>query len=44
MEKGHKILCIGDLILDRYVHGEIDRISPEGSIPILRIGEKNIMF
>lgn len=40
MEKGHKILCIGDLILDRYVHGEIDRISPEAPIPILRIGEK----
>jgi D-beta-D-heptose 7-phosphate kinase/D-beta-D-heptose 1-phosphate adenosyltransferase len=28
------ILCIGDLIIDKYVYGRIDRISPEAPIPI----------
>ena len=36
-----KILCIGDLILDRYIHGDIERISPEAPIPILKIGKKD---
>ncbi len=31
-----RILVLGDLILDRYVSGEVDRISPEAPIPILR--------
>ena len=31
------VLVVGDLILDRYVWGEAQRISPEGPIPILRV-------
>lgn len=31
-----KIACIGDLMLDRYVYGEVSRISPEAPIPVLR--------
>jgi len=35
---GHpRILVVGDLVLDRYVWGEAERISPEGPIPILRV-------
>jgi len=30
-----RILIVGDLILDRYVSGEVSRISPEAPIPIL---------
>jgi len=30
------VLIIGDLILDRYVMGEVARISPEAPIPVLR--------
>ena len=30
-----RILIVGDLILDRYVVGEVDRISPEAPIPVL---------
>jgi D-beta-D-heptose 7-phosphate kinase/D-beta-D-heptose 1-phosphate adenosyltransferase len=30
------ILCIGDTILDRFVSGEVSRISPEAPIPILQ--------
>ncbi len=32
---GHRILCIGDLMLDRYVYGQVDRISPEAPIPVI---------
>ncbi len=31
-----RILVVGDLILDRYVSGDVDRISPEAPIPVLR--------
>jgi len=41
MKESEKILCIGDLILDHYVHGDIDRISPEAPIPILKANDKN---
>lgn len=30
-----KVLIIGDLIIDRYVIGEVSRISPEAPIPVL---------
>jgi D-beta-D-heptose 7-phosphate kinase/D-beta-D-heptose 1-phosphate adenosyltransferase len=33
---GHpRVVVIGDLILDRYVTGEVERISPEAPIPVL---------
>lgn len=31
-----KLACIGDLMLDRFVYGEVSRISPEAPIPVLR--------
>lgn len=31
-----KILCIGDIILDSYVNGDVERISPEAPIPIFK--------
>lgn len=30
------LACVGDLMLDRYVYGEVSRISPEAPIPVLR--------
>ncbi len=33
---GHRVLCVGDLMLDRYVYGQVERISPEAPIPVLR--------
>jgi D-beta-D-heptose 7-phosphate kinase/D-beta-D-heptose 1-phosphate adenosyltransferase len=32
---GHRILCVGDVMLDRYVYGQVERISPEAPIPVL---------
>lgn len=33
---GVTVLVLGDVMLDRYVHGEVRRISPEAPIPVLR--------
>jgi D-beta-D-heptose 7-phosphate kinase/D-beta-D-heptose 1-phosphate adenosyltransferase len=35
--KSVHILCVGDLMLDCFVYGHVDRISPEAPIPVLRI-------
>ena len=35
-----KILVIGDLMLDRYVIGEVERISPEAPVPVLRHAQR----
>lgn len=35
-----RILCVGDIMLDRFVRGTISRISPEAPIPILHIKEE----
>jgi rfaE bifunctional protein kinase chain/domain len=33
---GKRVLVAGDLMLDRYWQGEVDRISPEAPVPIVR--------
>jgi len=33
------ILVVGDLMLDRYWHGDTSRISPEAPVPVVRVGE-----
>jgi D-beta-D-heptose 7-phosphate kinase/D-beta-D-heptose 1-phosphate adenosyltransferase len=34
--RGLRILVVGDLMLDRYIVGDVDRISPEAPVPVLR--------
>ncbi len=34
-----RVLCVGDLMLDQYVHGDVERVSPEAPIPVLRVRE-----
>jgi D-glycero-beta-D-manno-heptose-7-phosphate kinase len=31
----YKVLVLGDLMLDRYLHGDVSRISPEAPVPVL---------
>ncbi|MAH84425.1 MAG: bifunctional heptose 7-phosphate kinase/heptose 1-phosphate adenyltransferase [Rhodospirillaceae bacterium TMED8] len=31
------VLCVGDVMLDRYVSGNVERISPEAPVPVLQI-------
>jgi rfaE bifunctional protein kinase chain/domain len=33
--KGHHILIVGDVMIDRYLSGEVSRISPEAPVPVL---------
>lgn len=35
-----KILVIGDVMLDRYWFGEVDRISPEAPVPVVRVARR----
>ncbi len=39
-----RILCIGDLMLDRFVQGTVDRISPEAPVPVFRWGAERTML
>ncbi len=34
--KNCSIAVIGDLMLDRYLHGDVDRISPEAPVPVVQ--------
>jgi D-beta-D-heptose 7-phosphate kinase / D-beta-D-heptose 1-phosphate adenosyltransferase len=35
--EGAHVLCIGDAMLDHYIYGEVERVSPEAPIPVLRV-------
>ncbi|MEW5852579.1 MAG: D-glycero-beta-D-manno-heptose 1-phosphate adenylyltransferase [Myxococcota bacterium] len=38
---GHpRIVLVGDVMLDRYSFGEVQRISPEAPVPVLRVGKE----
>lgn len=38
-----RVVCIGDVMLDRFVYGAIDRISPEAPIPVLSVEREKHM-
>lgn len=38
------VLCAGDVMLDRFVSGSVDRISPEAPIPVMRIERETSML
>lgn len=40
---GTRVLVVGDLMLDRFIGGEVERISPEAPIPVLRVTEETHM-
>ncbi len=37
---GQRVLVVGDWMLDRYVYGDAERVSPEAPVPVLRIVER----
>ena len=39
-----RVLCIGDLMLDRLVYGVVERTSPEAPIPVLRMEKEHVML
>ena len=38
------VLCIGDLMLDRFVYGTVERVSPEAPIPVVRVEQEETML
>jgi len=38
--KNKHILIIGDIMLDLYVYGEVNRISPEAPVPVVKINKE----
>lgn len=39
-----RVLCIGDVMLDRFVSGTVERISPEAPVPVLRVDDETSML
>jgi len=39
-----KILVVGDLMLDRFIYGKVERVSPEAPIPIVKLQKEKKML
>jgi D-beta-D-heptose 7-phosphate kinase/D-beta-D-heptose 1-phosphate adenosyltransferase len=39
---GCRMLVVGDLMLDRYLIGDVARISPEAPVPVVRLGRETV--
>lgn len=39
-----RVLCLGDVMLDRFIYGGIERISPEAPIPVLLVEREKHML
>lgn len=42
--RNKKVLCIGDVILDSFVYGDVSRISPEAPVPVFNFRKENKML
>ncbi len=43
LSRGH-VVCVGDIMLDRFVYGAVERISPEAPIPVVRVERTTAML
>lgn len=41
---GARVLCVGDVMLDVFVYGSVDRVSPEAPIAVLAIERESAML
>lgn len=41
---GRRVVCVGDVMVDRFVYGEVSRISPEAPIPVLTRSRETVML
>jgi len=39
-----RVLCVGDLMLDAFVYGEVERISPEAPAPVLAVKREELVI
>ncbi len=42
--RGRRVAILGDLMLDKYVWGRVDRISPEAPVPVVEIYDETARF
>jgi D-beta-D-heptose 7-phosphate kinase/D-beta-D-heptose 1-phosphate adenosyltransferase len=42
--KGRRVVCVGDLMVDQYVHGEAARLSAEAPVPIMAHKSQTLML
>ena len=40
--RGRRIAIVGDAMLDVYLRGDVDRISPEAPVPVVRVRERKL--
>ena len=40
--RGRRVAVVGDAMLDVYLRGEVDRISPEAPVPVVRVSERKL--
>ncbi|MEX2467814.1 MAG: PfkB family carbohydrate kinase, partial [Gemmatimonadota bacterium] len=36
-----RVLVVGDLMLDRYISGVVERVSPEAPVPVVRVEQES---
>src|SRR5438128_10833063 len=41
---GKRVACVGDLMVDRFVYGDVSRVSPEAPIPVLARSRELVML
>ena len=41
---GRRVACVGDLMVDRYVYGDVTRVSPEAPVPVLKRSRELVML
>jgi D-beta-D-heptose 7-phosphate kinase/D-beta-D-heptose 1-phosphate adenosyltransferase len=37
-----RVLVVGDIMLDRYVFGDVERVSPEAPVPVVRVFDEDV--
>lgn len=42
--RGVRLLVLGDLVLDEYIWGDVDRISPEAPVPVVHVRDETTML
>lgn len=38
--RGLRVVVVGDIMLDRYITGNVERVSPEAPVPVLKVSEE----
>jgi D-beta-D-heptose 7-phosphate kinase/D-beta-D-heptose 1-phosphate adenosyltransferase len=41
---GRRVVCVGDVMVDRFVYGDVTRLSPEAPIPVLARSHELVML